>query len=162
MEAAEEEVEETEGEGMMPRGNFDQIALRVCFWLVASVVLEAAEEEEEEEKAKEKRVGEPGRPIRMTVPFEEAESGRGGTRESGDEGGLSFRVARARRAGLLRLAVRPPDGRITRGGAAVCWTVGAGAVRTQRSGAEYWYASRSLTRGGASRESRAWNWPRQT
>ena len=48
MEAAEEEVEEIEGEGMMPRGNLDQIALRDCFWLGASVVLEAAEEEEED------------------------------------------------------------------------------------------------------------------
>lgn len=55
--------------------------------------------------------------------------------------------------------MRPPDGRRVLLGM-VGWTVGA-AVRTQRSGAEYWYASRSLTRGGARSESRAWNWPKK-
>lgn len=119
--------------------------------------MEAAEEDddEDEEKAKEKRVGEPGRPMRMTVPFEAAESGRG---KSGDDGGLSLRVDRASRDGFLRRPVRPPDGRSVLLGA-VGWMVGA-AMRTQRSGAEYWYASRSLSRGGARSESRAWNWPR--
>lgn len=163
-EEGEDVAEGINGLGIFPRGIRDQIVLRVGFvaWEVASLVAEDAadEEDEEEEKAKDKRDGEPGRPMRMTVPFEEAESGRGGTRQSGDEGGLSSSVARGSRAGLIRRPVRPPDGRRVRAGAVAGW--GVGAVRTQRSGAEYWYASRSSTRGGARRESRAWNWPRQT
>jgi hypothetical protein len=138
-----------------------QIALRWCLsvgLLVLSVFPEvdaAEEDEDDEENTKEKRDGEPGRPIRITVPFEAAESGRG---RSGDAERLSSRVDRARRGGFLRRPVRPPDGRRVLLGM-VGWMVGA-AVRTQRSGAEYWYASRSLTRGGARSESRAWNWPR--
>lgn len=137
-----------------------QIALRAFLSVLPRVLsvypeVEAADEDEDEEKEKEKRVGEPGRPMRMTVPFEAAESGRG---KSGDDGGSSLRVDRANRAGFLRRPVRPPDGRSVLLGT-VGWMVGA-AVRTHRSGAEYWYASRSLTRGGARSESRAWNWPK--
>ena len=138
---------------------------QVRFWgfgeRVESVFVEEVVEEEDEEdevlNAKENRDGEPGRPIRITVPFEAAESGRG---RSGEEGGLSVRGERARRDGGFRRPVRPPEGRSRvwpeTGGVGV---TGA-AVRTQRSGAEYWYDSRSWTRGGARRESRTWNWPR--
>jgi hypothetical protein len=91
-----------------------QIALRWCLSVglrVLSVFPEvdvAEEDEDDEEKAKEKRDGEPGRPMRITVPFEAAESGRG---RSGDAERLSSRVDRVRRDGFLRRPVRPPDGR---------------------------------------------------
>jgi hypothetical protein len=113
------------------------------FWLwfglvVASVtadeaVDDAPEEEDDEEKVKEKRDGEPGRPMRMTVPLEAAESGRG---FSVEEGGLSFRGDRASRAGFCLRFVRPPDWRrVCVGGGGFWGTAGAGG-RTQRSGAE--------------------------
>lgn len=138
-------------------GRLDQrgSGFRECFWVVCSE--DAAEdEEEEEEKAKEKRDGEPGTPMRMAVPFEAAESGRG---PSGESGGLSLSGASCSWAGFFLRAVRPPEGRCVLLGADGC-TTGAGVVRVQRSGAEYWYTSRSLTFGSDRRESRAWNWPR--
>lgn len=67
---------------------------------------EEAEAEEEDEKAKEKRVGEPGRPMRIAVSFEAAEFG---LVPSGDAGGLSFNGARAGRVGRCLRFVRPPD-----------------------------------------------------
>jgi hypothetical protein len=115
---ADEEDEELEDviEGVERRAlGLLQIALRWCLRVVPRELsvypeVDAAEEddEEEEEKVKEKRDGDPGRPMRMTVPFDAAESGRG---KSGDVGGLSLRVDRASRGGFLRRPVRPPDGR---------------------------------------------------
>lgn len=75
-----------------------QIALRWCLSVGLRVLsvfpaVDAAEEDEDdEENAKEKRDGEPGRPMRITVPFEAAESGRW---KSGDAERLSSRVDRA-------------------------------------------------------------------
>jgi hypothetical protein len=156
-EPEEEEWDETKDrvEGIF-RGFLAQSGRR-CFAGVASL---CPEDEDEDDKAKEKRFGEPGSPVRITVPFEvaeaaeEAESGR---RKTDDIGEVSSRGARASFSGFLLRAVRPPDGRIVRLVAAG-WT--GTALRIQRSGAEYWYDSRSLTRGGARRESRAWNCPR--
>jgi hypothetical protein len=157
----EEEWDETKDrvEGIF-RGFLAQ-GVRRCFAGVASLF---PEDEDEDDKAKEKRLGEPGSPMRITVPFEAAEadeSGRGKTGDVGDIGDIgevSSRVARASFSAFLLRAVRPPDGRIVRLVVAAGWT--GAAVRIQRSGAEYWYDSRSLTRGGARRESRAWNCPR--
>lgn len=155
-EEAEEWDEARDGVESIFLGLLAQSGRRCCFAEIASLCPdEAAEDEDEDEKAKEKRDGEPGSPMRITVPFEAAESGRG---KLGDVGESSFRGDRASFSGFLLRAVRPPDGRMVRLGAAAGWT--GVAVRTQRSGAEYWYDSRSLTRGGASRESRVWNWPR--
>lgn len=88
------------------------------------------------EKANEKRDGEPGSPIRITVPLDAAESGRG---LSGEDSGLSLSGARARRVGFFRRPVRPPEGRITLLGACGSGLTGAAVVVvfTQRSGAEY-------------------------
>lgn len=121
-----------EGVGRSFPGFLDQRGrgLRVCFWVVFSE--DAADEEEEDEKAKEKRDGDPGSPMRMAVPFEAAESGRG---PSGESGGLSFSGVSCSWAGFFLRAVRPPDGRCVRLGA-VGWTAGATVARVQRSGAE--------------------------
>lgn len=137
VEVVEDEVEEVIEGAERSFGLRDQIGigLRICFEWVASLCAEEDaddEEAEEVEKAKEKRDGELGSPMRMTVPFEAAESGRG---MSGDSGGLSWRGVSCIWAGFFLRAVRPPDGSSVRLGAAGC--TGA-AVRTQRSGAEYW------------------------
>jgi hypothetical protein len=163
-EPEEEEWDETKDrvEGIF-RGFWPQ-GVRRCLAGVASLF---PEDEDEDDKANEKRLGEPGSPMRITVPFEAAEaaeaaeSGRGKTDDVGDIGDIgevSSRGARASFSGFLLRAVRPPDGRIVRLVVAAGWA--GAAVRIQRSGAEYWYDSRSLTRGGARRESRAWNCPR--
>lgn len=86
-------------------------------WVASLCPDEAAEDEdedEEDEKAKEKRDGEFGSPIRITVPFEAAESGRW---KSCEETELSSRVDRGAFSGFLLRPVRPPDGRIVRLGA---------------------------------------------
>ena len=146
-EVVEDEVEEVmDGFGMSDLAVLAQMPLRcglICFcgglcviWLAFEL---PPEDEEDVEKAKEKRVGEPGSPIRMTVPFDAAESG---LVKSGDEGGLSLRGSSASLDGFWRLAVRPPDGSMMRldgsgwTGATAGWT--GAVVRAQRSGAEYW------------------------
>jgi hypothetical protein len=145
-EAEEEEVEEEERRDLALdlRGQKDGR----CFFVVdgfvfglavASVAAAAdvdddvAEEEDEEEKAKEKRDGEPGSPMRMTVPFDAAESGRG---FSVEEGGLSFRGDRASRAGFVLRFVRPPDWRRVWVGGGGFWGAAGAGGRIQRSGAE--------------------------
>jgi hypothetical protein len=143
-EADEEEVEEEEMKvlALDLRGQKDGR----CFFVVdgfvfglavASVAADDADddpaEEEDEEKAKEKRDGEPGSPMRMTVPFDAAESGRG---FSVEEGGLSFRGDRASRAGFVLRFVRPPDWRRVWVGGGGFWGAAGAEGRTQRSGAE--------------------------
>lgn len=91
-----------------------------------------AVDDEDDEKAMENRDGDPGRPMRMTVPFEAAESGRVW---SGDERGLSLNGARARRAGFCLRFVRPPDACIVCTGWGFGGAIGAG-TRVHRSGAE--------------------------
>jgi hypothetical protein len=129
VEVAEEEVEDVI-EGGLRR---DQNAGMRFLGIVGSLgeVVEAAEDEDDE-RVMEKRDGEPGRPIRMTVPFEAAESG---LVWSGEERGLSFNGARARRAGFCLRFVRPPEGWIVWTCGCGFWMMGA-AVRVQRSGAE--------------------------
>lgn len=160
MEGAEVTMEGVGGLSLCREGfERSQVRFRGFGERVESVFAEDVVEEEDEEdvlNAKEKRDGEPGSPMRMTVPFEAALSGRG---RSGEEGGLSVRGDRARRVGGFRLPVRPPDGR-SRLWPEIGGVATGAAVRTQRSGAEYWYDSRSWTLGGARRESRTWNWPR--
>lgn len=100
---------------------------------LASLWPEERVEDEDDEKPNEKRDGEPGKPMRITVPFEAdeaADSGRGkpeDTEESSLSGERTF-------SGFFRRAVRPPEGSIVRLGAAAGWT--GAEVRTQRSGAE--------------------------
>jgi hypothetical protein len=94
---------------------------------------DAPEDEEDDENANEKRDGEFGRPTRMTVSFEAAESGLA---RLGDEVGLSFSGASAICAGLCLCFVRPPEGRIVCAGCCgFGWMVVVGR-RVQRSGAE--------------------------
>ena len=99
---------------------------------------EDAEEEDADEKPRENREGDRESPMRMTVPLEAAESGRG---PSGDDERLSWRAERAKGEGFLRRPVRPPDGssRVLLeevGSMAGPAAVVAAAVRAQRSGAE--------------------------
>jgi hypothetical protein len=125
MDAAPEEWEELDvddvidGVGARPFGLLFQMRLRVVLglWVASLFPDEAAEDEDEddeEEKANEKRDGELGSPIRITVPFEAAESGRG---MSGEDIEPSSRVDRASLAGFFLRPVRPPDGRRVRLGA---------------------------------------------
>lgn len=105
---------------------------------VASVWVEEAaedsEDEDDDERAKEKRDGEPGKPMRTTVLFEPAESG---LVWSGEAGGISFSFngARASRVGRCLRFVRPPEGSSVCADCGFCWTAGA-VGRVQRSGAE--------------------------
>lgn len=117
------------------------------------------EEEEEEDRAYEPLFGDTGRPTLITVPFEADELGREPSDgqlirpDSGSFGRLDFVI-------LLEdcfLAVRPPEGSMVRDGVVSC----TAAVRTQRSGAAYWYASMSLTFAGGNRVSRASNCPKK-
>lgn len=129
----EECAEAREGVESIFLGFLPHRGRRCCFAALVSLGPEEAVDEEDDEKANEKRDGEPGRPIRITVPFEAddaAESGRG---KSGDVGEVSLRGDRVFSGFILR-AVRPPEGRDVRLGVEVGCTVAD--VRTQRSGAE--------------------------
>jgi hypothetical protein len=106
---------------------------RCCFVTLGSLGPEEAVDEEDDEKANEKRDGEPGRPIRITVPFEADDAADSGRGISGDVGESSLRGERVFSGFILR-PVRPPEGRVVRLGVEVGCTVAD--VRTQRSGAE--------------------------
>lgn len=116
-------------------------------------------EEEEEDRAYEALFRDPGSPTRMTVPFEADELGR----ELSDCQLFRCDPDSFGRLGFVEWledcfrAVRPPEGSMVRDGA-VSWTA---AVRTQRSGAAYWYASTSSTFAGGNSVSKASNCPRK-
>lgn len=93
-----------------------------------------AVEDEEDEKAIEKRDGEPGRPIRITLAFEVVDSGPASCwfRVGGE---ISFSDARVNRAGFGLRFVRPPEAWIVWTGCGFCGMTGA-LGRVWHSGAE--------------------------